>query len=29
MLNYIWAALIAFALLFALVSDVGDLRSDT
>jgi spore maturation protein A len=29
MLNYIWAGLIAFALLFALVSDVGDLRNDT
>ena len=29
MLNYIWAGLIAFALVFALLSDVGDLRSDT
>ncbi len=29
MLNYIWAGLIAFSLLFALVYDVGDLARDT
>lgn len=28
MLNYIWAGLLAFALIFALTSDVQDLRSD-
>src|SRR5256885_8935171 len=28
MLNYIWAALIVFAGVFALVSDVSDLRQD-
>ena len=29
MLNYIWAGLIIFSLVFALVSDVGDLTKDT
>ncbi|HIG73858.1 MAG TPA: nucleoside recognition protein [Bacteroidetes bacterium] len=29
MLNYIWAGLIVFSLLFALVADVGDLTRDT
>lgn len=29
MLNYIWAGLIGFALIFAVVSDVQDLRNDT
>src|SRR4051812_19687682 len=29
MLNYIWAGLIVFSLVFALVRDVGDIRNDT
>ncbi len=29
MLNYIWAGLIAFSFIFAIGSDVGDLRRDT
>ena len=29
MLNYIWAGLIMFSLVFALANDIGDLRSDT
>jgi spore maturation protein A len=29
MLNYIWAGLIIFSLVFALIKDVGDLRNDT
>ena len=29
MLNYIWAGLIGFSLLFALVNDIGDLSRDT
>src|SRR5262249_57330249 len=29
MLNYIWAALIGFSLLFALISDAGDFKADT
>lgn len=28
MLNYIWAGLIIFSLVFALVNDIGDIRSD-
>ena len=29
MLNYIWAGLIVFSLVFALVRDVNDIRHDT
>src|SRR5512146_1391376 len=29
MLNYIWAGLIVFSLVFALIRDIGDIRSDT
>src|SRR5213596_3003805 len=29
MLNYIWAGLIVFSLVFALVRDIGDINNDT